>query len=512
MSSAAFLARFGSGSGYNGEPDPEEESLTTPTGDCGASAFISRFAGVSESYFFYGNTIEIKFDSVEHKYYRVGELGELIPLLNVSTVSKIVDRSPALIPWAAKVTVEKLLRTIPTMQVPGPDPEHQLMVPGMTFSEFSKLAMAAKSAHSDKLEDAGDVGHMAHDFLEHYIKALMADDQAAIQGMMTQMCSDPRATNCVLAALDWMKAHNVRWLESERKVFSKELDCSGTLDGLCITDSCTNPSCCATPFKDRRTLLDWKTSNYLYIEFIYQASAYKAFYLEEFPNEVITDIWILRLGKEDGEFQPWHLKEEDFETDFAGFRACLHLKRKVLELEERMKEQKRIIREAKKVQRAIDKEARKVAEKQRKQDERAQKKAERTAEKERVKAEAKAERERLKAAKKAAKENPECTSSLNESTEKENTTKLGSGTQTELGIQSSDSTPPILSEPKVMQESLSTISTVATEVRGCDPQVEVEQTVNLPLQVSIAGSIPATPTIQEEDEDVRPVFQIPTED
>ena len=401
MSSAAFLARF------NGATDADDNTVEESAAiaqqqlaEGGISAFINKFAGVSESHWFYDNTIEIKFDKVEHKYFRVGDLGELVLLYNVSTVSKIIDRSSALIPWAAKVTVEKMLRTIPT--IPN-TVDGSLVIPPMPFEKFSELAMAAKTAHKDKLEDAGDVGKMAHDFIEQYIKCLIGRDYASIQGMMNRMCPDERANSCILAALGWMKAHNVRWISTERKVYSKKHDCCGTLDGLCITDSCDNPACCPVAFKDRRSLLDWKTSNYLYIEFIYQASAYKAFYLEEFPNEVVEDIWILRLGKEDGEFQPWHLNADSFESDFEGFLACLNLKRKADELEQRMSAEKAKIRAAKKKVREEEKAREKEDQKAAKRAEREKLKAEKAAEREKLKLEAKAERARLKAEKKASK-------------------------------------------------------------------------------------------------------------
>jgi len=512
MSASVFLQRFGT----QEQPEVEAAVFEQPAS---ATDFINRFAGfLEESYWFYNNTVEIKFDRTNHVYYRVGDLGELIPVLNVSTVSKIIDRSPALIPWAAKVTIEKLLRTVPTVEAPGPVPT--LVVPGMTFEEFTKLAMVAKTAHSDRLEDAGEVGKMAHDWIENYIKAVMANDQASIQGLMTQMCSDPRATNCALAALGWMKAHNVRWLDTERKVFSKKHDCSGTLDGRCIVDSCDDPSCCPTPFKDRKSLLDWKTSNFLYIEFVYQASAYFYFFLEEFPQETLEDIWILRLGKEDGEFQPWHLEVDEVPACFEGFLACLALKRIVGETEEHMKERKILIREAKKKQRAEEKERRKAEEKEQKRIEKEKQKAERLAEKERIKAEAKAERERLKAEKKAAKENP-CTSSeviplKISTTEAQQPTRLGTTPQMESGLLKSNSPQEETVLQETMQDSSCTISTEATETLVLtEEQAEVvtEALLNSPAPVDKAVQAMENyrTTIQQEEE-VEYVFRLPMED
>ncbi len=373
-------------------------------------AFVSDFGGAAESFFFYNNTIEVRFDKVDHEYFLVDpELGNLTLLEGVSTVSHIIDRSFALIPWAAKKTIEKFLRIIPTRYVLvgdifGDAPlTLEPVIPEMTLAAFTALAMSAKTAHSDILEEAGDIGKMAHDWIEQYIKAILADDQATIQGLMTQMCKDPRATNAVIAALDWMKAHNVRWKETERKVYSRIHKVSGTMDGLCVVDSCDDPTCCPHEFKDRLTIADWKTSNYLYIEFLFQTAAYEAFYEEEFGVD-IQDRWVLRLGKEDGEFEPWHLEEEDFEDDFAGFIACLELSRIKDGIEARTSQRKAQSKAAKKAARAEAKTAAKAAEKLKKAAEKAEKKVKQLADKVRIQAEAKAERARLRALTKAEKE------------------------------------------------------------------------------------------------------------
>lgn len=382
------------------------ENTPIPTLEGSLDSFIGQFAGISESFFFYGGEVEIKFDSVEHQYFLVDpNLGNLIPLLNVSSVSKIVDKSDALVPWAAKMAIEKLLRIIPTFNAElDPSKPPILALKYLTLEEFTKLALEAKGAHKDKLEDAGAVGKMAHEWIEKYIIALMVGEQMQVEFLLATMCTDERATNAAKAALLWMNAHNVRWKETERKVYSREHQCSGTMDGLCVVDSCDDPICCPKPFKDRLTIADWKTSNYLYLEYVFQTAAYEGFYEEEFGVDV-EDRWVLRLGKDDGEFEAWHLPAEDFADDFAGFLACLHLLRIVDSIDVRIKGRKQLVKAAKKAARAVQKAAEKAAEKVRKAEEKAAAKLVREAEKARIKAEAKAERERIKAQVKAEKAN-----------------------------------------------------------------------------------------------------------
>ena len=48
--------------------------------------------------------------------------------------------------------------------------------------------------------------------------------------------------------------------------------------------------------------------------------------MEESPD-LITDGYILRLGKEEGDFEPWHIGPEDWFVYLAAFLDCLNLTR-----------------------------------------------------------------------------------------------------------------------------------------------------------------------------------------
>jgi hypothetical protein len=114
------------------------------------------------------------------------------------------------------------------------------------------------------------------------------------------------------------------------------------MDGSAITDSCEDLKCCPVSYKDRLSLIDWKTSNYLYLEYIMQVAAYDWADREENGNEY-DDAWVIRLGKEDGEFDPWHLEAEDLVVGLEGFLLCLELGRKVEQIEARQKARKQAI-------------------------------------------------------------------------------------------------------------------------------------------------------------------------
>jgi hypothetical protein len=294
---------------------------------------------------------------------------------------------------------------MPTEMVEG-----VIRIKPLTFEEFTTIALEAKSAHKDKLDEASDIGHAAHKCLEDSINhAMQTDPQKIVRGLVG-LPADELAANAAHSGLAWMLQHNVRWQETESKIYSREDDYAGTMDGLAVCDSCEDKACCPVSFKNRLSLIDWKSSNHLNITYLWQVSSYKKAKTEEFPALNIEDIWILRLGKseeEAGKFEPWHLTPDEYEEDFQGFLACLRLTRLADSIEERMKNQKSTIRAVKKEQRETAKALKKEQEKLQKALDKAAAKVAKEAEKLRIKAEAKAERERLKAEKKAG---AQCTS------------------------------------------------------------------------------------------------------
>lgn len=349
--------------------------------------FISRFGGLTEQYEFYNGKVILHYDPKAHVYLLVKD-GDLIPQEGVTNVCHIIDKSEALIPWAVKQMAAMLLtEAVITL----PDGSKQMRA--MQYQEFENLVLASKTAHRDKLEEAGDVGHIAHAWIERYIKAILAHGAASVQvqEVLAKFPVDERAMNCCLAALDWMRDHNVRWLGTERKIYSRKHGYAGTMDGLCLVDSCSDPHCCKKSFKDRLTISDWKTSNYLYVEYLLQTAAYMQAYNEETEyveiqkktplmerlDELVTDRWIIRLGKEDADFDPWHAPAEDFQADWDGFNLALDLKQTVEGIRKRTKDREAEVRENIKAERKALREAAEAAEKERKAAERAKAKEER---------------------------------------------------------------------------------------------------------------------------------------
>lgn len=294
-------------------------------------SFISAFGGMTESYWFYDHTIELRYDVKNHVYLLVTPDG-LEPQDGCTTICHIIDKSKVLLPWCAKMMAQKL---------------HSFVDPvfgkfdAATFekSDLDHWIKESKSAHKDKLEDAGEVGHKAHAWVEEYIKASITNENTDACWAFDVPREDPRVTNCTLAALKWMTDHNLRWKFTERKIYSRSFKYAGTMDGLAFVDSCNDPKCCPNSFKDHLAVIDWKTSNQLYIEYVLQTAAYRKAYQEE-TGEVIDDIFIVKLGKEDGEFEAWHIESELAELGWQAFQAALGLSRAMVLVEQAVGEMK----------------------------------------------------------------------------------------------------------------------------------------------------------------------------
>jgi hypothetical protein len=74
------------------------------------------------------------------------------------------------------------------------------------------IIQQAKRAGREELEDATDVGSAAHNWIEQYIKPVLADDDSRKCELLAKLPGDggdDRAANCCVAAICWMADHSV---------------------------------------------------------------------------------------------------------------------------------------------------------------------------------------------------------------------------------------------------------------------------------------------------------------
>lgn len=283
---------------------------------------------MSDNLSFYNGLVQLEFDEDKHAYYLLKDDGSREKQDGVTQTCGILDKSMFLIPWALKLMEQKLLRNVP----------HATDRVDISWDEFVALVHAAKKRHQDIFEESRNIGLLAHKWIEDSIRWAIAYTGGVVEKMNELAPVDERAVNCGMAAFKWMQAHNVRWLKTERRIYSKKYHYAGTMDGLAKIDSCVDPHCCAIMYFDELALVDWKSSNALRTEYLYQTAAYEQAEEEEF-GEDIKARWILRLGKDDGEFEHWYAT--DFEKDFQAFLLCLKLRRAHRDAERRIAENRK---------------------------------------------------------------------------------------------------------------------------------------------------------------------------
>lgn len=232
----------------------------------------------------YNGTVKIQFDEAKHRYTVNGELG-----VNVTSVTGTVDKSFILMLWQEKITRQYL---------------QGVLAEGKFITNDEILI--ATSLHRKKKESAGASGKLVHKWVEVYIKTPfkkrkdlpLPEDEAVLSG--------------VLAFLRWVDEHKVKFVESEKLVYSKKHKHIGTLDIVCTF---------GIEKHKIRHITDLKTSSGIYEEAFLQTAGYEIAETEESGQEYGTQ-WILRLDKVTGEFES---KEISVEQKKKNMKAFLHL-------------------------------------------------------------------------------------------------------------------------------------------------------------------------------------------
>lgn len=152
-----------------------------------------------------------------------------------------------------------------------------------------------------KRDTAATAGTLAHEFVECHQKGLPEPD-------VSEYPEDVRlkAEGCFLAYLEWEKAHQFEMVESEKSLVSEKYGYGGTIDIAAILGE--------------MRIVDLKTSKDVYFSMKVQVAAYEALWNENFPENKVVAVDLLRIG-EDGGFAHHHYP--DLSQEFRVFLSCL---------------------------------------------------------------------------------------------------------------------------------------------------------------------------------------------
>jgi hypothetical protein len=247
----------------------------------------------------YKGTVDLQFDELKHRFF---VNGEFVP--GVTSCTSIIDKSGPLLYWATNLSRDYLLSHI------------KELIADKKGDTILQLIEEATKQHQIKKKEAADLGTEAHKWAELFIKAKTKKD-------IPPMPKDERVYNAITAFLGWADEYEVKFLSSERHIYSKKHKYAGIMDAEAVINR-------------KRCVVDFKTSKGFYSEYRFQVAAYQAAAEEESGQEYSGDKWIVRFGKEDAQFEARQFDQQA--EDFLAFRAAKALRERVRALDTYQKE------------------------------------------------------------------------------------------------------------------------------------------------------------------------------
>lgn len=255
----------------------------------------------------YGGKITIDFYEGRHLY-KVRETGE-VPI-SVTGATSIIDKSRPLLIWSERLSVEYLLDKLNAK---------------VKFTE--ELIREACHQHQVKKEEAATIGGLVHKWAEDYIA-----------GVNPELPTDEKVLNGVTAFLSFVQEHDVKFLASEKIVYSKKHRYVGLLDTIVSMKwNSTKRLICLGDFKTNNWKEDKETGERkptVYAEYRYQVAGYQNAYEEEHGEYFTGPRLMFSFDKDGGNFKVTDLdeQEDNYEKDVKCFLSALTLRKRDKEL------------------------------------------------------------------------------------------------------------------------------------------------------------------------------------
>lgn len=195
---------------------------------------------------------------------------------SVTTILSRFKESGALIHWAAGQAAKYVQENLPE---------------NPTKQDIGRVCDAAKSAYRNVRDAAADAGTLAHDAVESYIHGnnfVWPEDSDIVR----------KAKRAFEAFVEWASQTQLITADTEMPLVSEKFRYGGTPDAVTV--------------KGKRAILDWKSSNSIYSDYLIQVAAYGNLWNENAPNDpVIGGFHIVRFDKNSADFHHHYYKELD---------------------------------------------------------------------------------------------------------------------------------------------------------------------------------------------------------
>lgn len=212
-----------------------------------------------------------------------------------SVTTKLIVDKPHLVKWAAKMSAEWLL-----------DGDRHLRITAENKEEYIRGAILS---HTDKRDDAADVGTLAHETVERYLNAWMETNERPkdIKEFLPPGDLDYRVIGAARSAEASFDKYSIVPLASEIVVGSEKFNCAGSLDDIMFNT-----------LTGSIELWDTKTSNQVSDSYAMQVAAYKKFF-EEMTGLKVARCYIRKLDKFSNKFKVYQIP--NLPSAFKSFKA-----------------------------------------------------------------------------------------------------------------------------------------------------------------------------------------------
>jgi hypothetical protein len=249
-----------------------------------------------------------RFDESRHLHQLLVD-GEYRNLTGCTTVLSVVAK-PALIQWAANMTAEYIRENAKREPIAVLDNEKEVLG---DYIVNDALLEEARKAHAKRKTQAGGYGTETHKIISEIIKDVIENSGGYI-------LSGRNSNKSVNNFIEWAIKNKVKFLETEKNIYSESLFLGGIVDFVCEIDG-------------QIWIGDVKTSGSgIYVEHMWQCAGYHIMMKEmKMPfAEDVKGYLILNL-KESGEMLEKRSVSNNDNTE--AFLSCL----KIYRIQEKIK-------------------------------------------------------------------------------------------------------------------------------------------------------------------------------
>lgn len=242
--------------------------------------------------------MEYQFKEKEHLH-QVKVSGEWKNLTGCTTILSVIAK-PQLISWAANIAVDYICSHLRELLCEGDEKQKQIL-------------NEARNAHTKRKTDAGQKGKAIHAEIEQFIKNWIAFNKG-------EEYPPIKYSEQALKFIKWVSDNNVRFIASEKNIYSEKYFIGGIVDFICEIDG-------------QIWIGDIKTSNSgIYPAHFWQCAGYDLM-LQECMPELKVDGYLILNIKENGEFK--EKRSISNEENIKAFLACCDIYR----IQEKIKNQ-----------------------------------------------------------------------------------------------------------------------------------------------------------------------------